>query len=199
MPAPETAAIALFSLEEAKAYLKIKVGTEHDDQLVLMVNGVSARIETLTRRMFVGRDADDMGTLLTDGKGKDHFLLPYFPVGVTSVQIRDSIGQAWQELTANTDYEVDEGNGIIYLAGTCFPSGPMTLSVDYGAGYGERTAVPADILHLAGEYLKFVYDRWSANLVAMAGSSVSGSSASVVPNPPKDVMDALALLKKRRL
>lgn len=199
MPSPETADVALFSLADAKAYLRIPVGNEHDNQLVLMVNGVSARLEALTRRIFVGRSADDLGTLVTSGRGMDHLILPFFPVTVEAIQTRESVGDTFSALTVNTDYEVDEANGIIYLVGQTFPRGPMTASIDYGAGYDGRAGVPQDIVQLAGEYLKFVYDRWSANLIATASQSVSGSSASVVPAPPKDLMDQITLLKKRRL
>lgn len=188
---------ALLTLEQAKAYLKIPVGNEHDDPITTMINGITQRLESAARRLFVSRD--ESPTNFYDARGKSKLFLTNYPVEVTQVQVRDAVGETFLTVET-TDYEVDSTQGILYRVNGTWPDGPMTMAVDESAGYGDLDdpSFPSDLIQIASDYLKFCYDRWSANLIATANQSVSGSSASVVPEPPKDILTALTPYIKRR-
>lgn len=195
-----TAATTLFSLAKVKDYVKAGASQVHDQQLIQIADAVSQRIEAFTRRPWVTRTVTEM----RDGDGKQHFQLRHFPVqSITSARYRFSLLDGWTNLNPATDLELDDFRGYVYLKSLvwCWPKGPRTVEITYVAGFGNQDApeLPQDVYHAGLDFVKFVYDRWKTDAVALGSLSVSGSTAVVVPDLPKDLKDVLAMHTKVRL
>lgn len=190
------------TLSRAKGYFNVLTGTEHDQPIADIVNGVTRRVEEILGRRLVVRDDDEI--VCTDANGSDRFRLPTYPATVSQVRVRASMTDEWEELEEDVEYEVDEATGTIYLVTETFPIGPRTLEVTYSSGFAEKDDILeadgcGDIVQLALDYMRFVYTRWGTGLVATASVSGAGQSVTVIPEPPKDILDGLMLRRKRRL
>jgi len=191
----ETKATTMFTLARVKAYLGA-VQIEKDQTIVDVADGVSDRIETLTGRKFVTRSI----TQLCDARGHHDLPLRDYPVtAITSVKVRDDLRGTFQTIDAS-DYECDLRLGILYRKSMAFPKGPMTTEVVFSAGYGAKDdAAALPLFQAALDWVKFAFTRQSNNLLVVSSVAESGRSVVVVPEPPKDIRDAVMAFKKHRV
>jgi hypothetical protein len=191
---PETKDTTMFSLARVKAYLNA-VQSDKDQIIVDVADGVSDRIEALTGRKIVTRSI----TELSDARGCDHLALRDFPITeVTSVQVRMDLRSDWQTLDA-ADYEADTRLGVVYLKSGCFYAGPMTTQVVYAAGYGAQDAPTLPLFQPALDWVKFAFTRQGNNLLVVSSMSDGGRTSVIVPEPPKDILNAVMALRKIRV
>jgi hypothetical protein len=199
MPAPtDTAAFSLWSLATVKNYCNA-VATNHDATLIRIADGVSARVEQYIRRPFVSRSV----TELRDGSGGQELQLRHFPViSVESAQYRFSLFDVWQTFDP-TAYELDGFRGYLILKMFVWPKVRQGAQVQYTVGFGAKddaTTLSADVFQVGLDFVKFVYDRWKSDAIALGSLNLQGAgSAVIVPALPKDVLSALDPYVKRRL
>lgn len=191
-----TRATTLFSTNVVKAYVPI-TGSGSDTIVEQIANGVSERIEAMTGRIFVTRSKTWVG----DAKGRTSVQLPWFPISsVTSVKRRCNLEESLTALTSD-DYVADTRLGVIHLKTLSFYDGPLTTEVVAEIGFGAQDAatLPADIYQAGLDYCKFVWTRQNGGMLVAGSMSQGGASVIVVPEPPKDIRDAIMAWRKVRL
>ena len=97
--------IMLVSTEDAKLFLGLKTEDEHDDLIELIIEQVSARIETYLNRELKAEER----TKYFDA-GKNSYSLPAYPVdtGETFTVNHDDV-----ELTIDEDYYLHDEIGVV--------------------------------------------------------------------------------------
>lgn len=199
-----TKTTTLFSLAVVKAYLSVQSSNTGKDSVIEKIaDGVSAKIEQLTRRYFVRRDV----TETLDGNGQPSIRFSHFPIySFTTLSTRVTLVDDFA-VVATTEYETDLRTGTVWLRGSTlagdsvFPKVPRSVRGVYNAGFDAQDGVllPSDVVGAGLDWVKFTYDRWAAGLVLAGSASMGGMSVAVIPKPPQDVVDALAPWKKLRL
>lgn len=192
-----TKATTLFSLAKVKSHLEIETSNATKDAVIERIaDGVSARVERMTGRVFVTRSV----TEYLDGLGGTDLWLRNFPVvAITTLKARPDLSSAWETIGASS-YEVDPLVGRIYLKDQAFYSGPRSVEVVYDAGYGIQDAatLPDDLVLAALNWVEFVWKRKGIGIVASSQNPGGGSSVVVIPEPPKDLRDAIMSFRKIR-
>ncbi len=187
----------LFSLSTVRAHLKA-VATTHDAVLTKLADGVSARIETATQRAFVLRDLEET----IDGNGRSSIRFSTYPINsIDTLSYRSTLADAFVEVDAD-EFVLDGKTGTVHLKNSVFPKGALLVFGAYEAGFDDQDGadLPADVVQLGLDYVKFLYDRWKSDGITLGSVSVnSGGSAVIVPDLPKELKDALAPWVKRRL
>jgi hypothetical protein len=187
----------LFSLTAVKAHLKA-VATTHDDVLAKLADGVSARIETACQRAFVLRDLEET----IDGNGRSSIRFSTYPIGsITTLSSRNCLSDAFVAYDADT-FVLDGKTGTVHLTSGTFPKGALLVNATFEAGFDDQDGadLPADVVQLGLDYVKFLYDRWKSDGITIGSVSVqAGGSAVLVSDLPKELKDALAPWVKRRL
>jgi hypothetical protein len=134
MPVKENT-YALTDLERVKAHGDI-TGDRANTELVLLVNEVSARIESFLGRHLLSRTWTHDGTSLPrlDSHGGTRLYLPEWPVtSVTSLKTyptNSALTEGYDE-----DFLVDNSTGIIRLLNQSFWDAPQVVEITYVAGY----------------------------------------------------------------
>jgi uncharacterized phiE125 gp8 family phage protein len=192
-----TKSTTLFSLAKVKAHLDIKsANTEQDALLTNLADGVSERCEQMTARVFVTRNIVET----IDARGRDTAFLRHMPVAsVSLVRRRASMSSAWETI-GSSGYELDGFVGRLFLKDQSFYAGPRTAEITYSAGYDTQdgAALPSGLVMAALEYVNFVYKRKSIGGPIFSSATVGGNSVLVVPEPPKDIRDAIMSHRKFR-
>jgi hypothetical protein len=193
----DTRATTLWSLAVVKDYCKA-TATGHDATLIRIADGVSERIDAYVRRPFVTRSVVER----RDGSGTRELPLRFFPVqAVTEAKYRVTPLDAWTVLDPSA-YEVDGVRGAVILSALWWPKVRQGAEVSYDAGFGAKDSatLPADVYQAALDFVKFVYDRWKSDAIALGSLNLQqAGSAVIVPALPKDVKDAIDPYVKRRL
>jgi hypothetical protein len=192
-----TKATTMFSLTRVKAYLGATQG-DKDQVITDVADGVSERIDLLTGRKFVTRSI----TQLCDAKGADSLALRDYPVtAITSVRRRQDVSGAWETALDAAAYEVDGRLGVLYLKSGVGPfySGPLTTEVVFTAGFGAQDAATLPLFQEALDWVKFAFTRQGNNLLVTSSVSEGGRSTVIVPEPPKDILNAVLAYRKVRL
>ncbi len=194
MAAPATRATTLFSLDVVRPHVQNAIGTEaetaDDARLALVADGVSARIESETRRVFVTRSL----TEVRDGDDRRTLRLRTYPVeSIDSLTVADDAGGTPVALVEGTDYDVDFRIGEIRLRTRVFTRGFQNVAVIYTAGFDAQDGadLPADIYQAGLDYVKFAYKRTQSDGLASSSVTTGGVSGTFIPAPPKDVLAVL--------
>jgi uncharacterized phiE125 gp8 family phage protein len=194
-----TAATTMWSLDVVKEHLKVET-TNHDDQITRFADGVSARIQAYIRRKIVTQTVIE--TLDGPTRCENKITLPDYPVSaITSVEVRASMLESWSTLDSDL-YELDTKHGAIYLLGSLnFYAGQRTIRVTYSAGWGAKdsASIPQDLSVYGLDYLKFLYTRWSSDLITASSLSQAQRNATVPQELPKDLKEAIEHYVKRRI
>jgi uncharacterized phiE125 gp8 family phage protein len=192
-----TKATTLFSLDVVKAHIKA-TATTHDAVLARFADAVSERIETFTQRAFVTRAR----TETIDGSGRASIRFSTYPViSVTTLSYRNTLRDAFVDYLAS-DFVLDGQTGTVHLVCGEFPRSPLAVKGVLSVGFGaqDSATLPADVVQMGLDYVKFLYDRWKSDAIALGSVNVAaGGSAVFVPDLPKEMKDALAPWVKRRL
>lgn len=189
-----TQVTTFFSTPVVKEYLGAKT-PDQDKRIEQIADGVCRRIEMMTGRKFVTRSV----TLLTDARGKTLLQLPDYPITtITSVKRRADLLDAWETFDA-ADYAADTRLGVLHLAADTFYAGPLTCEVVYTAGFGAKDDPTLPLFQEALDYCKFVFTRQGNGMLVVSSATQGGQSAVVVPEPPKDIRDAILTYRKVRL
>jgi hypothetical protein len=186
----------MFSLGVVKTHLGILTGTTDDAMLTGIADGVSARIENMISRKVVTQSVTER----VDARGRDNLFLRHMPiVAVTEVKRRPDLRSSWETISSD-DYEADSTVGRIWLKELTFYSGPLTAEVSYTTGYGAQDAatLPASLVNAALDYVAFCYRRSKAGLIMSSAADAAGSSVVVVPEPPRDIREAILSHRKVR-
>lgn len=193
-----TKATTFLSLAKIKEYFPIaNANTARDLILERIADGVTERIERLTGRTFVNRSITEK----LDAKGKGNAFLRTLPVSaVTQIRIRADLQSGWETLSS-LEYELDDVIGQVHLIGRTFYAGPLTTEIAYTAGYGAQDAgtLPSDAVQCFLDYVTFCLKRQENGMIMAGSQSFSGGgSITLVPEPPKDLRDAIMNLRKIR-
>ena len=198
-----TKTTSLGSLTALKAYLKIQSGnTTQDAILSRLGDAISENIESWTNRIFVTRNVVEY----YDGDGRDRLKLRSYPVKtLNSLKTRWTLFDSFVTVQS-TDYELDDFHGIVYYRGVIgpnhqFPFSPRSILIDadYGFDIQDGPLLPQDIVMAYYDWCKFVYGRWSSDVVLATNASSTGKSISVGKKPPADIADLLDGWRKVRL
>lgn len=192
-----TKSTTLWDLDAVRVYCKASA-TAHDAVLTKIADGVSEKIDSYIRRPLVTRSIVEN----RDGNDTEVLQLRHFPVQtVTQVRIRASLLDTW-EVIAVDNYELDGFRGYLYLKSLCWPKAAQSCEVTYTAGFAAQnsTSLPQDVVQAGLDFVKFIYDRWKSDVVALGSVNMQqAGSAVIVPALPKDVTDTLERFVKRRL
>ena len=192
-----TKATTFLSLTQIKAYFPIlNTNVTRDATLERIADGVTDRMERLTGRTFVNRAI----TELIDAKGRASAFLRTLPASaITSIRVRPNLQSAW-ETFGTTEYELDAYIGQVHLINRTFYAGPLSAEIVYTAGYGAQDAatLPSDAVQCFLDYVSFCFKRQEAGMIMAGSQSFGGQSITLVPEPPKDLRDAIMNLRKVR-
>ena len=191
-----TKATTFLSLAKIKEYLTAaNPNAGRDLVLERIADGVTERIERLSGRTFVNRSIVEK----INAAGRATVFLRTLPVSaITLVRVRPDLQSSWEILT---EYELDEFIGQLHLINRTFYAGPLTAEITYTAGYGAQDAatLPSDAVHCFLDYVTFCLKRNEAGMIMAGSQSFSGGGSIVlVPEPPKDLRDAIMNLRKVR-
>lgn len=153
--------IALITLAQAKAFLKI-TATSEDSIIATLVNAMSRLVKSYCGRDFVlASYTEDY-----DGSGCDKLILKHHPLTALSRVNIDplrafSAADASTEVVLADDVIADLPAGIIQLWNTrnFFPKGVKNVRVVYSAGYTLGTDVPDDLQHAVRLMMMYAYKR----------------------------------------
>jgi len=190
-----TKATTFLSLAKIKEYLTAaNPNAARDLVLERIADGVTERIERLTGRTFVNRSIVEK----LNAAGRGSVFLRTLPVSeVTLVRVRPDLQSSWETLS---EFELDEFIGQLHLINRTFYAGPLTAEITYTAGYGAQDAatLPSDAVQCFLDYLTFCLKRNEAGMIMAGSQSFGGNSITLVPEPPKDLRDAIMNLRKVR-
>ena len=182
--------IMLVSTEDAKLFLGLKTEDEHDDLIELIIEQVSARIETYLNRELKAEER----TKYFDA-GKDSYSLPAYPVdtGETFTVNHDDV-----ELTIDEDYYLHDEIGVVE-----FPLGTgeykvRSIDVTCTGGYTEGSgvlAVPDDLKRAC--LMQTVYDFRRRNDLGLSSVSMPDGSVSIY-QPARFLSEVEAILMTHR-
>jgi hypothetical protein len=131
------AGLDLVTKAEYKAYAGI-ASTNSDTAIDSLIPRISALIKTYCRRTFVDYVDDAKVEVFSKGFGSAIYLEEYPVLSISSVEYSEDYGQTSTELVEFTDYVFDvEGQGIVTVNGTDWPTLINGYTVTYNAGYEE--------------------------------------------------------------
>lgn len=209
---PETKQTTLVSLAVAKQYLNFvneegDPTNENDEQLVSWIDGLSERIESITRRKFVTQDV----TLKRKNRSPILFL-PFCPVNsISKFEYKSSPRDNYrlfgtdveaetpssEQLTASANYySFDEVTGQIY---TDERLDNLFVRITYNCGYGARDSksLPQSVVLALLDWLKYESERHSTGGSSTVNVSFGGFSMSANASPPGDIFKAIMSYRRR--
>lgn len=182
------AAIALVSLEDAKAFLKLTASSE-DTIVSDLVNAVSVSINRYCGRVFLSADY----TEFLDGDGSGELILSNFPVTVLTSLNDDPSWRQWQALTAKdvvNDVILEAKTGVVRLwnNGGRFLRGHQNVKAVYTAGYTLDT-IPYDVAlackFLVSQFYRQAYSQWRRGIQS---EQIQDRNTTFTNDPiPKDI------------
>ena len=188
------ATVALCTLDEAKAFLKIPTTSNSDDaQVELIVNGAWASAESYTGRRFVSTAR----TEYYDGDGTDTLCLAQYPItAVSSLNIDNNRSFAsLTDIDVSTSLQIAKESGIITLwnYASTFTAGIGNVKIVYTAGYTSATC-PWDlklaVLKLASRDYANAYQ---SRRVGLDSENIGDKSLTIskdgIPSDVKSVFD----------
>jgi hypothetical protein len=155
-----------------------------------LINAVSARANTLTRRKLKSRAY----VITLDGNGSDVILLPEYPVtGVAELRIDTAREFGDETIIDLGDYEVYDGDGRLwYPAG--FPRARRSVKVSYTAGY---INVPEDLQLAVVEAVAYTWKRMRSKSVgALSVSTGDGMTTQYEPELPTSAYKAFLAYRR---
>lgn len=162
----------------------ITARSDNDAILARIGDRVSEQLERATRRIYRQRSAAQ--TL--NGHGRAALYLEYFPIiGTPTVTIDGTTEDA-------SLYVVEASRGCLRRknTGDTWPVGVGNIVVNYDAGYADDD-LPADVVGLALDVAKFLYERRDKPMVASA-VTVGPSNVSLIAGLPIDLRNQIAQL-----
>ena len=168
-------ASALFSVEDAKAWLKISADDD-DDRIEFLIDAVTEFLDGFDGYLGRALVTQTWALYLPAFPGPGEIAIPLRNlVAVTSVTYRDSAG-ATQTLSS-ASYHVLAGrqSRLVLVDGQSWPSTathPRAVTVTFTCGYGDADAVPKAILAAAKRMIEILYDGAEVGSAADAVSSV---------------------------
>lgn len=149
------ASIALITLAQAKAFLKITVPTE-DSVVAAMVNQASQQAKSIMGRLMVATEY----TEYYDGPGGRNLMLRNYPV-ISITSIHQDANRAWASdtLIDADDWMLDSEAGIVRLKDSSFITGTGVIRVISQAGY---ETIPYDIQDAAKLIVGASYKRYQS-------------------------------------
>lgn len=174
------------SLDALKPWLKLSPAADVSDDVVLtqLAESVTEEFERLTGRVWVSRAISE--TL--HGSGTRLLTLRAYPVASPLT----TFTQDGTAVDAST-YVLDAAGGLIWRTSGVWTAGIGNFAVGYTAGYA-RASLPASVLQLAAEMLRWRYTDWTANADHVSTLTAYGSQyipRSSWPYHVKDGIDAL--------
>ena len=149
--------IALITLAQAKAFLKIPNGTTAEDVIISdLVNNASQQAAQYCGRRFVS----ETYTEYYDGDGSDKLIVKNYPIiSVTSLHDdTNRLFQSYSEIDVSANVLLESGAGIVRLWNeySAFSKGKANIKIVYVAGY---TTIPYSLQHAALLIVMYTYKR----------------------------------------
>lgn len=186
---------ALVTLAEAKVYLKITSGTEHDAVLEVLINSVSR-----WAREYMGRNLVTPAAAYVEyyhGNGARDLILRNRPILTVSSIYEDAL-RVWAadtlvSLSADIMQNKDAGALICWNNKSFWSPGTANIKVTYTAGYAVAD-VPADVkLAIYRTVDKHWRDGFTHRRLDVSSQSVGEQNTTYSgPQFSKDVLDILA-------
>lgn len=192
-------AVALISLNDAKAFLKVTANTD-DGIIGDLINGVSQMINQYCGRTLLSATYTDY----LDGTGSAELLLPNYPVtAITS--INDDVDRVWAagdniDITTNVNWEGTSGIVRLWNNEYGFSKGNRNVKVVYVAGYSLAT-MPYDVALacklLVSQHYRQSYSQWRRGIQSeqMGDRNITFTNEAI----PKDVALLLAPYRIARI
>jgi hypothetical protein len=170
-------------LPEAPKTGDVVADANFDADAVVIIDGVSAWLESLTNRIYHARTITDTFS----GKGDVFRKLKYRPVAsVVTVQIDDQ-----PTLLTASDYWTDPDFGVLYLKTSCFRWGIGNCQVVYTTAL-EGTIKGQAYLALGLDLMKVIWDRVQNGTLTIASLSAGPFGTSIRPGLPDTLKMQLA-------
>lgn len=192
--------IALISLDDAKAFLKITTSTENE-YLSALINGISSACEGFCGRKFLQRTY----TEYYNGSSRGELVLKNTPiVSLTSLYVSDA-NRVFDStsLVDPTTYIVKSDVGAIQFAnayygvGSYFFAGVANIKVIYSAGYA-LASVPYDLKLAVKKWVAQQYMKGISKRHDIQGESVGDKNTTFINEEvPKEVESLLRKYKDR--
>jgi uncharacterized phiE125 gp8 family phage protein len=187
---------ALVDLDTLRAWFKISDGSQ-DALLSIAGNAASEAIEHWCGRRFVRATYEDV--ILSPSRRGAHVALPEYPVeSLTTLEQREGLGEAWEELVVDEDYELDPDSGLVYFV-TPAALVPRSLRATYIGGVTRANLSP-DLVQACLDFAKLIYDRHRTGTVATQTVNLAaGGSITITPKLPQDICDRIKRYRRVRL
>lgn len=183
-------------LTELKEVLKIP-GNQDDANLEMLVNGITAKFETVTERMLRKRTLTDYRI---NGNGLMEILLPWVPVqSVTKVEIRNTADDSVQAVVTDTSKFIlkDKKLGLLTMKENVLVCGLKNILVTMEVGFNLTDMEFADCKTYLFKQLAFEYRLLRNNELGLQTRTFQDGSISFVPPVAllKEVEDGLRYWK----
>ena len=180
-------AIALVTVEDAKAYLELK-DSQDDSILETLIDSVSALFNNETNRTLKETTFTD---LYLDGSGIITLDLPDWPVvSITEIE-EDEVA-----LTEDTDYYLYADEGYLAKIGAVWTDNIHGIKITYKAGYS-ATTLPSDIKLATLKQVGLEHSRFKSKNWGESGRTFpDGSITIVTDNLLPSVRDILSKYRK---
>lgn len=136
------------------SYIQSMIGIDSSEQdyYETLINAASRYADFKAGYMLISKDYT---SYLESYKGSTKIVLPVSPVNqVTLLKVDGSrVFGADSEIT---DYDLDEGSGVIHLLNRELPGGRKTIYIEYNAGYNP---IPEDLRYATYEVVQWMRDR----------------------------------------
>jgi len=154
---------------------------------IRLINAVSARANTITRRKLKGRTYSDV-TL--DGTGSDLILLPQYPVtAVSEVKVDSARAFGAATVVDTDDWEYDGDTGELFIW-TKTPKVRRCVRVSYTAGY---VTVPDDLQYAIVEAVAYSWKQLSSKTIgtrSITGDGITTQYEIDIPIPAMRVIES---------
>lgn len=162
-------------------------GADDKDVAVRLINAVSARVNTMTRRKLASRSYTDV-TL--DGPGSNIVLLPQYPVtDVSEVRIDTARVFADSSVVSSDYYEYDGDTGELFVW-TWIPRYRRCMRVSYTAGY---TTIPDDLQHAVVQAVAYSWKQYASKKIgvrSIVGDGITTQYEIDIPIPAMRVIES---------
>ena len=159
---------ALVTWELTQSILDLPDGSQTLGEF--LINSASQRAENIAKREFGSEER----TQYYAGDGREKIILDNYPVTVISGLWLDASREFGDNTEITSDkYELEDGEGIIYLFDRVTPEGRKTIKITYTGGY---STIPTDLQQAVIETVACNLQRFSP------GSALMGTKTLSVPD-----------------
>lgn len=179
---PSATDYAIVSMIDVKTALDIKETNDDEERLLaILINGVTAGVETFLNRPVVARR---YVSKTYDGDGTDTLFVPPPLQEVTSLSNDGTT-------ISSSDYWTYEETGKIKLKYTTFVDEPQSITITFRSGW-EPNDIPGDIRQAA---LAWIFDSWKKfrrDRLGVTSVTQGDETISYVQGMPQEVRELLS-------